>query len=650
MYAVSDAFLRAVKAKTRTYYWSGEIRTAGGNVYAFGPQDIVRGSGHISAQCCGSTELELGTVYAAEFGISLFSSIDRYTLKDASVSLFYHLHLEHGSVETVPMGIFTVQEANRTAKILELKGYDDMLRFEKSFNGFSTIGKPYDFLALCCKACKVEMAQTEEEIDAMPNGMELFSIYPENDIETCRDVLFYVGQILAGFFVINREGKLEIRRYGTDPVERYEAKHRFSSSFSDFVTEYSAVSSTNKRTEIAEYYALENDRALTMNLGINPLLQFGLKENRERILRVILAEVAKIRYVPFDSDTIGNPALDLGDVLTFSGGAAEGEPLAALTSIEWKIGGKASFRCVGKNPLLAQAKSRSDKNISGLLSQIEQGKLGIHTFTNATERTIGRELSQAISIQFAASEANHVQFFGQIMMDITADPVERNAVGMVKLPLKNTEGVEEDNREIDARSDEQSDSVTDGWNGSGLSGQNGTSISVRNDGNSESQQNEGSDKEVQLVSVPIRWQEDGQAVVTVAYEWNDRMLEMPVPKEMWHSGRHILNLYYPIENVLANHSNTFNVYLKITGGTGRIAIGDIVAAISGQSMAAKEAWDGKIFLEESVRPFGFWSGLSTKGFRETVAVVESNGERNRWSERIAPMAIGALGAWIETGG
>ncbi len=35
-----------------------------------------------------------------------------------------------------------------------------------------------------------------------------FLFITENDIETCRDVLFYVAQVLGGFFVINREGKL----------------------------------------------------------------------------------------------------------------------------------------------------------------------------------------------------------------------------------------------------------------------------------------------------------------------------------------------------------------------------------------------------------------------------------------------------------
>ena len=388
MYPVSDGFLRAVKSNTRKYYWTGTIVTRGGMTYEFGAKEIVKGSGYISRQCCGSTEIELGTVYAAEMGITLLSDIDRYTLEDAQVTLVFHLVLADDSVEDVPMGVFEVSEANRLAKCLELKAYDFMLRFDKSFNGFETVGTAYDFIALCCKRCKVEFANKRAEIDAMPNGGVTLSVYTENDIETCRDVLFYVAQVLGGFFIINREGKLELRKYGKDPVMKVEQRHRLSSSFSDFITRYTAVSSTNKQTQIAEYYALDPDNGLTMNLGVNPLLQFGLKETREMLCRNILADLSVIRYVPFDSDTIGNPALDPGDVLTFAGGQADEGQITCITSIRQKIGGKQSLKCVGKNPRLDQAKSRNDKNISGLLNQIEDnaktGKIGIHTFTNAS--------------------------------------------------------------------------------------------------------------------------------------------------------------------------------------------------------------------------------------------------------------------------
>ena len=594
MYPVSDAFLRAVRSNTRKYFWTGTIVTKGGMTYEFGAKEIVKGSGYISRQCCGSTEIELGTVYAAEMGITLLSDIDRYTLEDAQVTLVFHLVLADDSVEDVPMGVFEVSEANRLAKCLELKAYDFMLRFDKSFNGFETVGTAYDFIALCCKRCKVEFANKRAEIDAMPNGGVTLSVYTENDIETCRDVLFYVAQVLGGFFIINREGKLELRKYGKDPVMKVEQRHRFSSSFSDFITRYTAVSSTNKQTQIAEYYALDPDNGLTMNLGVNPLLQFGLKETREMLCRNILADLSVIRYVPFDSDTIGNPALDPGDVLTFAGGQADEGQITCITSIRQKIGGKQSLKCVGKNPRLDQAKSRNDKNISGLLNQIEDnaktGKIGIHTFTNASAHEIGQTKVKLISIQFASSEENHMQFFAQVVVDVAADPVERSAEasGTVVIPFP-------------------------GGSGSGTGSADDTS------GGADAGSGSGSEVSVD-VSLPVKWQEDGQAVCHMVFEFNNEEIMEHCPVETWHSGKHILSLYYPIEKIVANYTNTFNVYLWMENGSGTVDVGDCIASVSGQAMAAGEAWDGKLEVEDYTTRFAIGGGLDVNGFRESLSM------------------------------
>lgn len=590
MYPVSVAFLQAVQGNTRKYYWTGKITTAAGAEYPFTQEDIVKGSGYITAQCCGNSEIELGAVYAAEMGISLFLDIDRYTLEDAEVELSYHLRLADGTYEAVPMGIFEVSEANRTVHVLELKAYDRMLRFDRAFNGFETIGTAYGMMALCSTACGVELAQSQTEIEALPNGSELLSIYPENDIESYRDVLYFTAQVLGGFFCINREGKLEFRQYGETPVMEILQKHRFSSSFSDFVTRYTAVSSTNLRTQTSEYYALETDDGLTMNLGTNPLLQFGLEETREELCRNILTALSAVNYVPFDSDTIGNPALDLGDVLTFSGGQADAQQITCVTSFTVKIGGRQSLKCVGKNPRLSQAKSKNDKNISGLLNQIEAGKIGIHTFTNASEYSIGETDVRIISIEFASKEENHAQFFGQVVVDVAADPATRsaNASGTIVIPFP-------------SGNTGDSGGAADTENGSedGAAGEETTDISVD-------------------VSLPVTWTEDGKAVCYVTFELNNVEILLHHPVETWHSGKHILSLYYPIENIVPNITNTFNVYLRIEGGSGSVGIGDCIASISGQAMAAAAAWDGRIDIEESAALFSINSGLQARGF--TVAV------------------------------
>ena len=75
--------------------------------------------------------------------------------------------------------------------------------------------------------------------------------------------------------------------------------------FSDFVTRYTAGQFHQPAVAgPSEYYALEEDDGLTMNLGINPLLQFGLEETRAELCRNILTALSVVNYVPFDSDTI----------------------------------------------------------------------------------------------------------------------------------------------------------------------------------------------------------------------------------------------------------------------------------------------------------------------------------------------------------
>lgn len=632
MYPVSEAFLSAVQENTRRYYWTGKITTKTGVVHEFSEKEIVKGSGYISAQCCGSTEMELGTVYASEMGITLFLNVDRYTLEDALVELFYHLELDDGSWEEVPMGIFEISEANRKIKCLEIKAYDYMLRFDEAFNGFEMIGNAYDFMELCSKACRVELAQTREEIEAMPNGAEVLSVYTENDIETYRDMLFYVGQVLGGFFCINRFGKLELRKYGAEPVMEIGSRHRFTSSFSDFITRYTAVSSTNLKTEMSEYYALEPDDGLTMNLGTNPPLQFGVDETRKELCTNILNDLAVINYVPFDSETIGNPALDLGDVLKFSGGHADGAKLSAVMSMQIKIGGKQTLKGVGKNPRLARAKSKNDKNISGLLNQIEEnktaGKIGIHTFTNASAFSVSDTDTKIISIEFATSEEVMAQFFGSVIVDVKADPVEKSVTAKTSLVIP---AVDVTAVVTQTEGEETEEGTTE----------EGTEPDVI--GNTKEQTIE--------LEVPVAWNEDGMAVAHFIFEFNDVVIDIHQPEEIWHSGRHTIMLYYPIDHVVANYRNIFNVYMRMEGGTGNVETGNCLATITGQSMGAGEAWDGEIRIEEKIPAFSVGTVTRAVGLSDSVSFKIDETMRRAYADVLTErIKIGAFAMPIETEG
>lgn len=583
--------MQAIKSNTRKYYWTGTITTSDKKTYEFGNENIVKGSGYISRQCCGNSEIELGSVYAAELGISLFCDIDRYTLDEAEIKLWFHLLLDDGSTEIIPMGVFYVAEANRRIKTLELKAYDRMLNLDKAFNKGLSSAAPYEFLSLLSKACHVELAQTKEEIEALPNGTELLGIYQDNDIESWRDFLYYLAQTLGCFAVIDRYGKLCLTSYGSTPVMAIDIRHRFSSSFSDFVTRYTAVSSTNKKTETAEYYAKDPDDGLTMNLGVNPLLQFGLEETRKRIINTILDVVSTVEYVPFDSETIGNPALDLGDVLRFTGGHADETKQSAITSIYTKINGKQTVKCVGKNPRLAAAKSKNDKNISGLISSIGETKLSIYTFTNALALDAGEETLSIINMEFASGDETNAEFHAQAILDVKSNPDTRTLTAETTIDLGTTaddEGNEVENKKV--------------------------------------------------ISFPLSWNEDGKTALSVFYVLDGHEVEEFHPKESWLSGKHLLTLYYPIIGLTANQIHTFEVLISMKNGTGHIEAQNIMATITGQGLGVQERWDGRITADDALKKI-LLSSMPTHTLHDAVTVHFLAPKKTGLNDHVASISL-----------
>lgn len=419
-----------------------------------------------------------------------------------------------------------------------------MLRFEKSLELTSSSGTPYDFINMACTACNVEMAQTKAMINSLPNGTDTLGIYKDNDMESYRDLLFYIAQVLGCFCQINREGKLQLVPYGNTPVQTIPGTQRFNSSYSDFQTRYTAISSTNLITEQAEYYALEVDDGLTLNLGSNPFMQFGLVTTRERVLRNILDAISVIDYVPFDSSTIGNPALDPGDVLVFSGGQADATKTSCITSITHNIGGKQILKCVGKNPRLASAKSKSDKNITSLLNQVDSNKTVVYNFINASPLSIGSTPVEILNINFTSKEETSAMFLGEVLLEITAADIEATIEG-------------------DATYDVNSSPVT--------------------------------------TPVSFQFTKKGNPTTSVVYKMNNEEINGFYPARTCHDGFEFLTLFLPIAQVVPNSENSLSVFLKIDGGTIAIGESQIRATISGQGLVAGIGeWDGRINVSELI--------------------------------------------------
>lgn len=557
MYLTSNEYKTAIKKNSRKFYWTGNIILKDETIIPFTNKDILKGSGYIHRSCSGSSELEIGTVYAGEFGISLFSDIDRYSLEDSKLELFYNQELENKKIETIPMGIFDVTEANRSKKILELKGYDYMLRFDKNFPVTDTFGTAFELLKLSCEKCKVELGMAEEEVKDFVNGEEVLGIYQDHDIETYRDFIHYISSTLGAFAQVSRDGKLVLKKYAENISTEVKTRERFSSSISYFKTRYTAINSTNAKTKIAEYYSLENDDGLTMNLGINPLMQLGLPEKRKRMCESLLTEICKIHHTPFDMVTIGDPSLDVGDRVAIS--YAEEKIEGLITDIEYKINSKHRILGVGKNPYLSRAKSKNDKNIVGLLNQIESEKLVVHSYSNYSAFNLFTTDTPIIRIEFASNKETEAIFNASILLNIICGTEEKTRKISRKVK-KQVEILNNEGKSYDPPKFEEKEEIEE--------------LNF-----------------IENIETPTR--------IVITYVFNDTKIEHHIPKETYLSGDHILNLFYPLTKLQEKTMNNFSVLMRLESGQAMIGKDNAIAAISGQSLGSTEAWDGKLKIDES---------------------------------------------------
>ena len=370
MYPVSNDFKAAILKNARAHKLKGYV-----DGVAFDGDDVLLGTFEVKNQLCQATEISLGGVYIGELDI-VFSDIFANAMNlrgswrgvqitaDVGVELLDHTF----DYIPIPGGAYTVDSAEWTDAGLKITAYDNMVKFNKAYAEYQSSGYAYDFLLLICQECGVALGMTQLEVEALPNGTELMAIYPTGEVETYRDLLSQLATALCCFAT----------------------------------------------------YHNDNVGGLTLNIGTNVFLQYGTKETVMAMRQAVADGIEGFRATPFSATILPNPAYDLGDLIEFSGGIGQGS-LGCIMSFVLRITSSV-LEGYGENPALSDARSKTDKEISGLLQRQSENEVVIHTFENAQAFTLGDEEEvEIIDIRFATVSPKVVNIWHEIELDVTAN-------------------------------------------------------------------------------------------------------------------------------------------------------------------------------------------------------------------------------------
>ena len=422
MYPVTNDYKAAIAKNARAHRIAGSV-----DGHYFDGSDVIRDSFVYKNQLCPATAIQLGGVYIGEcdlvFSKAFADSLNiRGSWKGKVLTIAQSVEAvvdDEPTFISIPIGVFTIENAVWNDRGLSVTAYDNMAKFDKPLLFDQSGGTLYSFLSYICRECGVTLGMTEAQVQALPNGTRNIGIYPGSSMSTFRDCISQLAVVACSYATIDRSGQLVLRRLPdfdalTDTVSE---KMRYSTSFSDYTSYYTDLAVTNMDDSTTTIYSNTNIGGLTLDIGENPFLQYGVSETVKEMRQAIIDALTGFRAVPFKVSCLPNPAYDLGDRIKFTGGIGQNSQGVVMSLIM-----KSTVTTIdgyGENPAAAGAQSSIQKQVAANAKNQKGESLSYYSYINTSAVSLGTTPKRLYKIAFATADMTDVDLWHEVKWNIT---------------------------------------------------------------------------------------------------------------------------------------------------------------------------------------------------------------------------------------
>ena len=587
MYAVTQSYLDAVRASSRTDRLTGVLRYPDGTEVELTESLVSLGTVSIEKSCVEGEELQFGAVILGQLKLSLMTDTSRYAFFDAVVKPVYGVLTADGSWEDIPLGEYTVGEAERKNRTVQLVCYDNLLALNKTYGGAALYGTPYEISVMICENCGVRLGMTEDEFLALPNGAEIIQIDETSGCETYRDAMKILGQMTGTFVIADSTGAIALRQFGKAAVTSLGKTHRYSLTAADYVCNYMGLKIKSSTKEF-ESYDVDIASGLEMTINDAPAWDYGMDDTLQARADTLLAELTQIVYTPSTMVMPGDPAIECGDLLELV--TDDGVVNTLVTEITWKFRGKMNVSSAGVNPYLKGRKTQKTQIIRQLEKQTEENKLIFYSFTNQNDITAKDEEPVEISqVTFVTTQPTSAMFIAQLPLTVEAED---------SVDAQTTTNETEETYTVEAKDSTGASTTIMDANGNPIT----LSVVVKH-------------TDTDTVKTIIH----GYVDVQIEYYLMGTLVDYELVQRL-PAGRHILALFYTFDALDGDSNYQWQVKIKVVGGSGTVTVPKRAfrATVTGQGMAGTEIWDGTLSFDESVSAISMASKLSLVSVTEEI--------------------------------
>ena len=386
------------------------------NEVQFDAENVLKGNLGYSNQCSNNSEFRLGGAYVGQLDITLLNiDIPRNEWRGQEITP----NVIIGETE-IPVGVFAIDKANHTKNMVSIVAYDNMIKFDKACGTMEgTNGSAYNLLMLACQECHVELGMTQAQVEALPNGTQPFVLNEMGDIETWRDFIYWLAVSLGSFATMDRMGQLVLRTFHSSVDDTIDYDVRYNNSvYGDEIIKYTGINCVVSETQTIEYYHAEVDDGYTLNIGNNPFFQVS-QIQRQHYIENILEALSEIQFntcsviIPFGFH------YDLGDVLKFPNGRGSATNLFCVMGFSFNYNGECKLTGI---PGQKNSKSKTDKNLQGLLSTVGRNEFTSYELRNTAPITINdNETARLLMARIASNTNTKAQIHIEVNLDTEAD-------------------------------------------------------------------------------------------------------------------------------------------------------------------------------------------------------------------------------------
>ena len=359
-------FKETIQSGSRTDKFVATLTLASGNVLEISDTDLWAGSVSVDNQCVNGGNLEFGCVYLGRFIFKLITdSLDRFDLYNSEVVPVYSLLVDDTWYD-VPLGIYTISNAERKNNYISVTCYDRISKFDKKCKNDVT-GTPYQIVTEICSLCGVTLDTTQEEFEAFPNGTMQDTLRATKH-STYRDMLKTLAQILGCFVIANKSGNIEFRQFGSKATHDIPKSVRFNTGVSDYICQYSGIVAKGPVDDCeAGVLESENGGIMIMTLDNNPLIEFASSQAAAQTYVSNLWDyLSTISYRPCTLSLMNDPSLECGDAINVYGTPGIGDITSFITHYVWRYRGRQSIKGVGSDPYLELPLTREQKIVENV--------------------------------------------------------------------------------------------------------------------------------------------------------------------------------------------------------------------------------------------------------------------------------------------